>query len=75
MLQQFLKDCEKYEKPESEYSESTVASDIAERKIKLFNDDIINDTQQKVHLHIEALNIYGQTEGDELQPDHGGKVS
>ena len=61
MLQQFLKDCDQYEKTESEYSETTVASEIAERNVELFSDDI---QQKKVHLHIEALNIYGQTEGE-----------
>lgn len=68
MLQKYLSDCEEYD-GFSEYSETTLASELVERQIDLYNANEApsssnnSDRIQVVNFRVDSVNIYGENEG------------
>lgn len=69
MLQEYFSDSD--EDNESICSDATVSSAEAERNLAIHNESYIedesvatpNDLKQVVNLHVDAVNIYGENEG------------
>lgn len=70
MLQKYLNDCEEYDGEFSEYSETTLASEVVERQIDLYkrneppNSSNNSDRIQVVNFRVDSVNIYGENEGE-----------
>lgn len=71
MLQKYLQDCEDNFDSISQISDSTQASELVAQRIANYNNELPNesiyaDKTQVVNIHIKAVNIYGDNEGDFL---------
>ena len=70
MLQQYLSDCERNDDNRSEYSETTVNSEVAEHKVNNFSvEQCVDDPNfnRIINLHVESVNIYGENEGRKVK--------
>lgn len=74
MLQQYLKEIEKYDGTESICSETTVASEEAERQIAIHNENFDSPSDDKLQVVnilqvVDAVNVFGdeKNEGERIQ--------
>lgn len=76
MHQRYSQNSEAFDSISQQSDESTVASDFVAQQIKLYNESLPNDSVtrqvanadnvQVVKIHVDAVNIYGESEGIDL---------